>query len=309
MHGIGATALKTLTCILLCFVAFFQGCIKQRESSSRLKIVVTTGMIEDVVKNIVGKDADVTALMGSGVDPHLYKASANDLERLGTADIIFYNGLHLEGKMAEILEKLARRKQVVAVAGALPEQSLRTVGGTQHDPHIWFNVSYWSRIAQYIGDTLAARDTAHAASYKRNAADYCARLDSLHLWVVGQMESIPQQRRVLITAHDAFGYFGDAYNIEVVGLQGISTVAEFGVSDVTRLAELIYSRSIKAVFIESSVPKRSIEAVVEGVRSRGGNVNIGGQLYSDAMGARSTPEGTYIGMVRANVTTIVSALR
>lgn len=305
-----------LKILLLLAVFLFAGCGGGSDSPQpkKLRIVTTTGMIEDAVRNIVGDDsasATITALMGPGVDPHLYKASQQDLSLLTEADIIFYNGLHLEGKMVEVLEKLARTKPVVAVADGVDPAKLRTPPefNGNHDPHIWFDVKLWEGGVRKIAEALQARDTANAARYRQHAERYVRQLDSLDRWVRDHIATIPKEGRVLITAHDAFGYFGQAYDIEVRGLQGISTVSEYGLADVQALVEMIASRNIKAVFVESSVPRRSIEAVVEGVKAKGKNVTIGGQLFSDAMGAKGTPEGTYIGMVSANVNTIVNALK
>ncbi len=277
----------------------------------RKKIVVTTGMIEDIVRNVAGDHAEISTLMGPGVDPHLYKASQNDLSLLTSADIIFYNGLHLEGKMVDVLENLARRKSVTAVADGIDQSKLRRPAEFQGnpDPHIWFDVRLWTGAARAVADRLVRDDSAHADEYRRNADAYISRLDSLDGWVRAQIATVPAEQRVLVTAHDAFGYFGQAYAIEVKGLQGISTVSEYGLADVQGLVDMIANRRIKAVFVESSVPKRSIEAVVEGVKAKGHEVRIGGQLYSDAMGEKGTPEGTYIGMVTANVNTIVGALK
>jgi manganese/zinc/iron transport system substrate-binding protein len=279
--------------------------------SGRLGIVTTTGMIADITTNIAGEHADVKALMGPGVDPHLYKASQGDLRQLTGADIVFYNGLHLEGKMVDALEKLAQRKEVHAVSDGIDTSVFRRPPEFKgaYDPHIWFDVSLWADAARQVEKVLSQVDTTHAADYHRNAAAYLARLDSLDSWVRSQIATIPPERRVLVTAHDAFGYFGRAYDIEVRGLQGISTLSEYGLADLTALVDMIDSRKIKAVFIESSVPRRSIDAVVEGVKARGHEVSIGGQLFSDAMGAEGTSEGTYIGMVSANVNTIVNALK
>jgi manganese/zinc/iron transport system substrate-binding protein len=281
------------------------------DAPETFEIVTTTGMIEDLVRNIAGDRATVTALMCPGVDPHLYKATQGDLARLTGADIVFYNGLHLEGKMAEVLEKLGRQKAVVAIAESIQESELRSSPEFQgnHDPHIWFDVKLWGKASRSIVEQLRKSDPANAVEYDSNAARYLRRLDSLDAWVREQIATIPVERRVLITAHDAFGYFGRAYGVEVKGLQGLSTVAEAGLSDRVALVDLIVTRKIKAVFVESSVPKRTIEAVVEGARSRGHDVVVGGELYSDAMGDAGTPEGTYIGMVSANVNRIVGALR
>jgi manganese/zinc/iron transport system substrate-binding protein len=288
------------------------GCTpKPRSPHEKLQIVTTTGMIQDAVQHVAGQHADVTALMGPGVDPHLYKATQGDVKKLSEADLVFYNGLHLEGKMVEVLRKLNRVKPVTAVADGIPEGELRTVPGFQgsHDPHIWFNVHLWKQTVLQVSRTLQAQDTAHAAYYKANGERYAARLDSLHIAVQKTLAALPESQRILITAHDAFGYFGDAYHVQVRGLQGISTMSEFGVKDVTDLVNFIVAHKIKALFVETSVSAKSIEAVMEGCRQKGWQVSIGGNLYSDAMGATGTPEGTYIGMIHANVNTIVKALK
>lgn len=292
----------------------FSGCSNAQENedpNDGISIVTTTGMIADAVRNIVKDSAQVEALMGPGVDPHLYKATHGDLERLTEADVIFYNGLHLEGKMGEVLNKLGRIKQVIAVAESLDKSQIRTspefINAT--DPHVWFDVSLWKEVVGYIGEQLQEIDTAHAAYYRKNTIAYQERLDSLHLAVKEQIATIPEDQRILITAHDAFGYFGDAYTIEVKGLQGLSTLSEFGLRDISNLVDLIMDRNIKAVFIETSVSEKAIRAVVAGVRQRGKEIKIGGKLYSDAMGEKGTLEGTYIGMVNANVDIIVNALK
>jgi manganese/zinc/iron transport system substrate-binding protein len=297
-----------------CAFIILTGC-SQNESkqakSGKYIIVTTTSIIADAVKNIVKDSAEVISLMGPGVDPHLYKATQGDLGRLTNADIIFYNGLHLEGKMGEVLEKLARQKKVVAVAGSIEKDRLinnSTFQGS-FDPHVWFDVTLWKEVVNTINQTLMTVDTSRAEFYAQNAGDYLNLLDSLHLAVSQEIGSIPEPQRVLITAHDAFSYFGRAYNIEVKGLQGISTVAEYGLRDVSDLVNFIIERKIKSVFIESSVSERSIQAVVTGVNERVHKVTIGGSLYSDAMGSENTPEGTYIGMVHANVMTIVKGLK
>ncbi len=283
----------------------------EKAAGDRPTIVVTTGMIADVVRNVAGARADVEALMGPGVDPHLYKATQGDLSRLTGADIVFYNGLHLEGKMVDVLEKLGAHKPVVAVAVGIDSSKLRRPPEFKgaYDPHIWFDVQLWTGAVRAVDSVLEKHYPEHAAEFRKNATAYIARLDSLHAWVGVEIATIPEDRRVLVTAHDAFGYFGRAYHIEVKGLQGISTVSEYGLSDISALVDLIVTRQIKAVFVESSVPRRSIEAVVQGCSARGHQVAIGGTLYSDAMGAAGTPDGTYIGMVSANVTKIVKALR
>ncbi|MBK8490309.1 MAG: zinc ABC transporter substrate-binding protein [Saprospirales bacterium] len=281
------------------------------ESTSRLRIVCTTGMIADAVANVVGPDVMVTALMGPGVDPHLYKASQGDLQQLSQADLIFYNGLHLEGKMVEILEKIGSTKSVIAVSDGISRDRILKLThlGDTNDPHIWFDVSIWADVVAYIGANLEKLDTLHAADYAQRTAAYRDSLHQLHEWVRQELSTVPPAQRVLITAHDAFSYFGKAYEVEVRGLQGISTVSEYGLKDVSDLVEFISGRKINAVFVETSVPAKPLEAVVEGCAQRGHEVVIGGTLYSDAMGQAGTPEGDYLGMVRANVRTIVNALK
>jgi manganese/zinc/iron transport system substrate-binding protein len=281
------------------------------QGNGKFKIVTTTGMIKDAVQHVAGDRADVTALMGPGVDPHLYKATQGDLQKLTNADIVFYNGLHLEGKMGDVLEKLGKLKPVIAISSEIPDSLLRTIPGFQgtHDPHIWFDVELWEYAVRSVSGFLQKHDSARADFYKSNGERYIKQLDSLHAKIKTQVVEIPEAQRVLITAHDAFGYFGDAYHVEVRGLQGISTVSEFGLKDVTELVNFIIQRKIKAIFVETSVSQKSIEAVVEGCRNKNWNVKIGGSLYSDAMGPEGTKEGTYIGMVSANVKTIVDALK
>lgn len=289
-------------------------CIKKEEISGedkKIKIVTTTGMIKDVVENVAGDNVEVIALMGPGVDPHLYKATQGDLEKLTNADIVLYNGLHLEGKMGEVMEKLGRLKPVIAISSEIPDSMLRAVPGFQgtHDPHIWFDVKLWKEAVKTISGFLQEYDSSNASLYKMNGQKYMQKMDSLHSIIKTKIAEIPQAQRVLITAHDAFGYFGDAYGIEVRGLQGISTVSEFGLRDVTELVNFIIRRKIKAIFVETSVSQKSINAVVEGCQQKGWDIKIGGSLYSDAMGTEGTPEGNYLGMVSMNVDTIVNALK
>ncbi len=318
-YSIDHLMLKTVGALLsiVCLVLALAGCgdgggsDDLSGSGGRLRVVTTTGIIEDAVRNVADTLADVTALMGPGVDPHLYKATQGNLSQLSAAQVVFYNGLHLEGKMVDALEKLGRTRPVVAVASGIDTAKLRRPAGFQgnYDPHIWFDVRIWTDAVRTVAAELKRLDPQHATQYERNAAAYIVRLDSLDEWIRREIATIPAERRVLITAHDAFGYFGRAYGIEVRGLQGISTVSEFGLADISGLVDLIVQRKIKAVFVESSVPKRSIEAVVQGTQARGHELRIGGELYSDALGAQGTPEGTYLGMVSANVNTIVNALR
>jgi manganese/zinc/iron transport system substrate-binding protein len=248
--------------------------------------------------------------MGPGVDPHLYKASEGDVRRLFRADVIFYGGLHLEAKMAEVLGEMGERTRTVAVSEVVPKDQLLAPAAFQgaYDPHVWFDVRMWRMTVDTIAATLASADPAHAAEYRANAEAYRRRLDSLDAYVRARAREVPAAKRVLITAHDAFNYFGRAYGFEVRGLQGISTASEAGTADVQALADFIATRRIPAVFVESSIPRRTIEAVQEAVAAQRYHVAIGGSLYSDAMGNPGTPDGTYIGMVRHNIDTIVGAL-
>lgn len=306
-----------LPTLLVCFFFTFiiAGCstntTSQSEHSGKWKITATTGMVADIASQVGGDQVEVTHLMGAGVDPHLYKASQGDIQRLDQSDIIIFSGLHLEGKMVDIFEKMAKTKPVIAVTKSIPETFLLSNPQTpgQHDPHVWFDVSLWMKATETVRDELSKIDPAHKELYKANAEKYLNELSELHEYAKTALASIPREQRVLVTAHDAFNYFGKAYDIEVLGLQGISTASEYGLNDVQQLVDTLVSRKIKAVFVESSVPKKSIEAVVQGAKAKNHTVVIGGELFSDAMGTAGTPEGTYIGMVRHNVDTIVSALK
>jgi manganese/zinc/iron transport system substrate-binding protein len=279
------------------------------DTEGRLTVVTTVGMIADVVKNVGDDRVRVVGLMGPGVDPHLYKASEGDVRRLYRADVVFYGGLHLEARMGEVLEEMGGRTRVVAVTDSIPRDSLLlTPGYATHDPHVWFDVRLWSMTVGLIARTLGEADPAHAAEYRANAERYRGELEQLDAYVRQQARRVPAERRVLITAHDAFSYFGRRYGFEVRGLQGISTAAEAGTADVHALAGFIAERRIPAVFVETSIAPRTIEAVREAVRAQGFDVQIGGSLYSDALGNEGTPAGTYVGMVRSNIDTLVRAL-
>jgi manganese/zinc/iron transport system substrate-binding protein len=318
VSGVGRQTLRhrfLLTAALCLAVVALAGCgggePAEAPQGGPLKVVATTGMIADLVARVGGDDVSVTGLMGPGVDPHYYKATQGDLKYLTEADVIFFNGLFLEGKMEEIFDKMSRSKRVVAVSRAVDEARLRTPPEYEGnpDPHIWFDVDLWRQTIPVVEQTLAQARPEAAERFAERAAAYAAELEQLHTWVRGEVAQIPAARRVLVTAHDAFGYFGDAYGIEVTGLQGISTVAEYGVNDVRALVDLIVDRGVKAIFVESSVPERSINAVKEGCLARGHQVVIGGTLYSDAMGEPGSGADTYTGMVRSNVSTIVGALK
>jgi len=274
-----------------------------------IQVVVTTGMVADLVERIGGKHVHVTQLMGEGIDPHLYKASPGDVTQLNRADMVFYSGLHLEGKMGDVLGRMARKKPAVAAAEHIDKSRLLEVAANLYDPHVWFDVALWSETTKAVENALASFDPPHADDYRQQGEEYRVELAKLDKECRRRIEEIPADRRVLVTAHDAFHYFGRAYGVEVKAIQGISTQAEAGIKKINELVDFIAARGIKAVFVETSVKESNIEALVEGCRAQGHEVKIGGQLYSDAMGQPGTPEGTYVGMVRHNVEAIVKALK
>ncbi len=276
-----------------------------------VRVVATTSIIADLARAVGGDRVAVTGLMGPGVDPHLYKASEGDVARMAGADLILYNGLHLEGKMVDLFEQMRQRGvPIYAVAEGVPEDAYLASPDYpgNYDPHLWFDVTLWMQAARYVAQRLAALDTTHAATYTARADAYLTELEALDRYVRDRAATIPAPQRVLITSHDAFGYFGRAYGFEVHGLQGLSTAVEAGTADVQRLADFVVARRIPALFVESSVSPRGIEAVRAAVRARGFEVQIGGHLYSDALGNPGTPAETYIGTVRHNIDTIVQAL-
>ena len=280
-------------------------------AGGKVKVTATTGMIGDIAANIGGDHINLVSLMKPGVDPHLYKASQGDISKLEEADLIFYNGLNLEGKMEDIFEKMKENKPTVAVSKTVDETALLDSADYpgQYDPHIWFDIDHWIKAAEVVRDELIKLDEENAGDYEKNAAAYIEKLKELDAYALDQIASIPEDQRVLVTAHDAFGYFGEKYGIEVRGLQGISTESEVGSKDVSELRDYLVDNKIKAVFVESSVPKKTVEAVIEGAARKGHTVKIGGELFSDAMGEEGTEEGTYIGMFRHNVDTVVNALK
>ena len=284
---------------------------KQAEISDKPKIVATTGMVADAIENLLGNQVELKTLMGSGVDPHLYKASQGDMNLLANADIIVYSGHHLEGKMIEVLHKIAKTKPVIPLAEYIWENRLqRSNDGTGAiDPHLWMDINSWKLGVNGLSDTLQKLLPNKAAFIASNFKTYTDTLEKVGFEIELAIASIPKTQRVLITSHDAFRYYGLAYGIEVKGLQGISTVSEYGLQDVSNMVNFIISRKIKSVFIESSISSKSLQAVIEGCKSKGYNINIGGSLYSDAMGPKGSPDGTYKGMLRHNTYTIVNALK
>lgn len=303
---IGILFILTAVLLAACEVVEPTADLTERE----INVVTTIGMIADIVENVGGERVEVSNLMGPGIDPHLYKASEGDVTRMSRADVIFYNGLLLEAQMGEVLAQMDGRIITVAVAeGIDPSQLLPSEEYEgQYDPHVWFDVQLWMIAAEVVRDTLIDMDPQSQAYYEQNAADYLSQLETLHAYVLDRANAVPEVQRVLITAHDAFQYFGAAYNFDVRGLQGISTEAEAGTGDIRDLAEFIVEREINAIFIETSVPDRNIQAVQAAVQSRGHDVEIGGELYSDAMGSPGSGADTYDGMVRHNIDTIVNAL-
>ena len=275
-----------------------------------IKAVATIGMVADIVRNVGGEHVAVTQLLGAGVDPHLYKATRDDVQTFLTGDIIFYSGLMLEGKMSDTLIKVARQKPVTALTEMIDETKLLEPEDFEghFDPHVWNDVSAWSDGVTAVAESLAEFDPAHADDYKANAAAYQEQLTKLHEYGLESLGSVPETSRVLITSHDAFNYFGRAYNLDVQGVQGLSTESEAGLQRINELIDLLVENNVRAVFVESSVPRKNIEALVEGARAKNHEVVIGGELFSDAMGEEGTYEGTYIGMLDHNITLVARGL-
>ena len=298
--------------LLVLFSVSLLGCKDTRPKDGKFHIVTTTSMITDLVQNIGGEKVAVQGLMGAGVDPHLYKASEGDVSKLSNANMIIYSGLHLEGKLVEVFEKMKRQKiKTIAVSDALDKKELigSTLFASNYDPHIWFDVKNWEQITIYVEKQLSEALPEHKEYFKANAAIYLEKLKVLKQEIEAEIATLPEDKRRLVTAHDAFNYFGKAYKFDVVGLQGLSTATEAGVQDVQKTASYIIDHKVKAVFIESSVPRRTVEALQAAVNSKNHEVVIGGTLFSDALGNPGTPEGTYIGMFKFNVHTIVNALK
>jgi manganese/zinc/iron transport system substrate-binding protein len=274
----------------------------------RLRVVATTTVVADLVRQVGGDRVTVDCLMAPGIDPHSYKPTPRDADRLAGADLVVASGLHLEGKLTDLLERLGRSRPVVLVGDSLPEADLITVGGGLFDPHVWFDARLWSHGVAPVAEALATADPAHASAHRDRAAAYAARLVSLDERLRTQIATIPAGRRVLVTAHDAFRYFGRAYGIEVVGVQGTSTESEAGLADINRLVDLVVSRGIPAVFIETSVSDRSVAALREGATARGHDVGVGGTLYSDSLGGPGSGAETLEAALEANTSAIVEAL-
>lgn len=282
-------------------------------SSGGLKVVATTTMLTDLVKQIGGDHVDVEGLMGPGIDPHGYNATASDVSKMEKADIVAYHGLHLEGKMVDIFDEMNKKgRKTIALEDNYTEDDVMSGDATADvdiDPHTWFDVQLWKKAADQVTKKLSEYDADNADDYAANNEAYQKELDELEAYIKGRIEEVPEKSRYLVTAHDAFNYFGTAYGFDVVGLQGINTQTEAGTGDVSKLADFIVEKEIKAIFIESSVPTRTVESLQEAVKDRGFEVSIGGELYSDALGSKEDDADTYIKMYKANIDTIVDALK
>jgi len=295
---------------LLC-AAVLSGCTNSGPQTGRYpaQAVCTTGMVADLVRHIGKQHVEVVQLFGHDIDPHQYKATPGDVRQLKSADVIFYSGLHLEGKMIEVFESIARTRPAIAVAEKLDAGKLLKDEEGAMDPHVWFDVLLWSDAAGVVRDGLVKFDSKNAADYEANCAAYQKELAELHAWAEKRIQEIEPKQRVLITSHDAFQYFGRAYGVEVKGIQGISTESEASVGHITELVNFIAEHKVKAVFVETSVNPRNMKALIEGCRAKGHQVREGGELFSDAMGPAGESTGTYAGMIRHNVDTMVKALR
>ncbi|MEZ6087945.1 MAG: zinc ABC transporter substrate-binding protein [Pirellulaceae bacterium] len=310
----------SITSFLLLLAAV--GCRGERDKTSEqtaptfeiqrypIEVVATTGMVADLVRNVGGAHVEVRQLLSSGTDPHLYKPTRDDVQAILAADIVFYSGLMLEGKMGDTLERTSRRKPVKAVTEEIDESLLLEPENAQGhpDPHVWNDVKTWSQGVDIVAQALGEIDPEHDSEYQANAASYRKQLDTLHEYGVNSLATVPEANRILVTSHDAFNYFGRAYGLEVLGVQGLSTESEAGLQRINELVDLLVQNSIQAVFVESSVPSKNIEALVNGAASRGHTVRIGGELFSDAMGPADAYEGTYIGMMDHNFTRVAAAL-
>lgn len=297
-------AILTLTCLIF----WANDDIKAAQEKDKIHVVTTIQQIGDIARQIAGDYIHLEVLMGAGVDPHLYRPTRSDVISMKEADLILYNGLNLEGQMFEFLEKMKQEKPTIAVADSLPASILLKDEGSKHDPHIWMNVAAWSAVTNVISQALEDALPQYQVEMRTNTTAYKAKLQDLENYVQKAYATIPENQRTLITAHDAFGYLGQAYNVSVVGIQGISTESEAGLNRIEELVNRLVENKIPSVFVETSVSDRNISALIEGAKARGHEVKIGGTLYSDAMGAWDSYTGTYIGMIDHNTTVITRAL-
>ena len=280
------------------------------EGNAPIKVVATIGMVADLVRNVGGDKVEVNQLLGPTVDPHLQPIGRDEIQAIAAADIVFYSGLMLEGKMGDTFVRYARKKPIIPVTEAIdPKHLLEPEDFEGHfDPHVWNDVSTWAKCVSVIEEELTEYSPDNADHFKKNAEEYIAKLNKLHEYGKQSLATIPKEKRILITSHDAFNYFGRAYDIEVQGVQGLSTESEAGLQRINQLVDFLVEKKVSAVFIESSVSSKNIEALIEGAKSRDHEVVIGGELFSDAMGEEGTYEGTYIGMLDHNITTVTKAL-
>jgi manganese/zinc/iron transport system substrate-binding protein len=309
---------------LLALLAFVAG---SAWAQAPLRVVATTAMVADTVAQVGGPCVEVVALMGPGIDPHLYRASAGDVDRLGRAELIVYNGLRLEGQLGAVLDRLGQRIPTLALAERIGERAAASAAAAaeatatdapllegiddfagESDPHVWLDAALWSVGATVAAEAIAGLRPACAEEVLARADAYAAELGALHEWAAASLATIPAEHRTLVTSHDAFRYFGRAYGLEVHGIEGISTESEASIADIRATTDLVVATGVPALFVESTISPRTIEAVRAAVRDRGQEVDVGGTLYGDAMGDAGTPEGTYVGMLRHNVVTIVTAL-
>lgn len=300
---------KTIYLVLIALLAI--SCrIEEKERRGPLHIVTTTGIIEDGVENIVGDSAEVSALMGPGTDPHLYKPTPGDIELLDEADVIISNGLHLEGKMAEMLDKYGKEKPVIKVSDGIDQVKFIKAADMDdsYDPHIWFDPELWMKGMQYVTNELIKVDSTQKGYYSENFEAYNAEVMEANNEFKNELARLTDSTKVLITSHDAFSYFGRLYGIEVKGIQGISTLSEVGLKDISDMVDFVIARQIKSIFIETSTSDKTAQSIVDGAKDKGYDLLLDGPLYSDALGEPDSKAGTYIGMIRANVTTIVNGL-
>ena len=305
MH-LGSLFRRLLICTLT--VGILAGCQNQQNTSNtKLNVVATTGMLADLTINICGEHCEVTALMGPGVDPHLYKPTAGDLQKIQSADLVVYGGLHLEGRMTDILESLGEKS--FSAGESIPKILILSTDG-QPDPHIWHDPTLWQEVGTALAKKLTdMRGKAISMHVVNNWKAYQSELKELDAEVENSLQQIPEKSRIIVTAHDAFEYYGKRYNLQVLGIQGTNTVTEASAQTIVQLADTIASKKIKAIFVETSVNPATIRALQKAVQDRNWEVKIGGELFSDALGATGTPEATYIGMIRHNTNTIANALK
>ncbi len=303
---------KLLIVLLFCGVistTFFSTYQSHDIKTQQLTVVVTTSMLADAARNIVGDHITVHGLMGCGVDPHLYRARESDVHKLAAADMVMYNGLHLEGKIGQVLQGMERFTTVINASQVLRREQLRCAEfDDMYDPHIWFDVTLWIEVVRYLQQQIIALDPERADAYEKNGDEYIALLQQLHTYVEQRSNELETSAKILITAHDAFGYFGARYGFEVVGLQGLSTDCDISTKDIQQLADFIVEKRIPTIFVESSIPERTLVAVQNAVHARGWNVQLGAELYSDALGDEQSGASSYIAMVKYNIDAIVDSL-